>query len=517
MFRTRRILAVLAVSISLIAASCGSSSTAGGGDSQSKTAVQGGSAVLLQGNDAQSLDPAIVINSNSQGAVILNALYDVLFTFGDDGSFVPHIATSFTTTDGLTWTMKLRDGVKFTDGTAFDAAAVKAQWEYHKSNIRAGGYGAFTDVTSMTAVDATTFQIVLSKVNRLLDQAVPASSLTWIPSPTAYKGGAASFSDAPVGAGPFVIKSRVPNSETVLGRNASYWQAGLPKLDSLTVRTVTDPEQNINTVLSGGAQGSVSVNDANAAIAKDSGLTVVGLSSMVGGTGFLFGSKRAPFDDIRAREAVYLAIDRNAFNLTATNGAGDVPAGFVSENSPYYHSSNDFPASNSKRAQELLDQLAAEGKPVKFTITTAEGDAVARAVAIQTQLSKYKNITVDVKSIPGSSYGTTLYAGDFDMAIYGMLGSQPEPVVASWRTGLAIPIASMGSAEVDALVQQAREATDDAGRDAAYSKLFSTVNSLYKMVFVARGHSYVVETSKVTGIQVYGQGSALTTNFGLVS
>src|SRR6478736_2801420 len=110
--RTRRMLLGLLAVLALLAAACGGSSDGGGGtdDTQVDTseARVGGDATIL-GPEVRSLDPALVINSTTQGASLINAIYDTLYTINTEtDSIEPRLATDFTSDDGITWTMTLR-------------------------------------------------------------------------------------------------------------------------------------------------------------------------------------------------------------------------------------------------------------------------------------------------------------------------------------------------------------------------------------------------------------------------
>jgi peptide/nickel transport system substrate-binding protein len=486
------------------------------GDEQEVLEVQqGGESSVVQPIDAATLDPTTVINSPSQGSTALNAIYDVLFTMSDDGNFSPGLATDFSTSDGTTWTMTLRDGVQFSDGTPFDADAVAQQWQRSKDNIRSSGWAHLQNALEMAVVDELTFEVTFDAPNHHFDQTVPWTSLVWIPSPTAMTAAGDNFGNAPVGAGPFVLESRIPSAETVLVRNPDYWDAPLPHLDVLTIRTIPDPQQGFDSVVTGGADAYVTLADQWAVQAEDNGLTRFGIEQ-IGGSGFLFGTTRPPFDDPLAREAVYLAVDRTQLNEMAADGAWTVPDTLFPEGSRFHSDDATFPEHDPERAQDLLDQLADSGNAVEFTISTTEGEAQARAVALQTLLSQYDNLDVAVETLPGASYGTTLYTGDFDMAIYGFGGTDPEPAVATMRTDHPLPIATMGSAEIDEAVRAGREATDDAGREDAYGSLTRAFNELHMMLFTGRNHNWVAMREDVSGAEMYGQGSVVLTRYGRV-
>jgi peptide/nickel transport system substrate-binding protein len=520
MQRRLRLVAAHTIALALLAGACGGGSgggTEGAGETDaSAVAVSGGEATVTQPVDAATLTPTTVINSPSQGSVVMSAIYDVLYTIDrDSGEIQPRIATDFSSPDGITWTLTLRSDVQFSDGTPLDAEAVRQQWERAKAEIRTAGWANLQDVRSITVIDPTTLTVVLAVPNRQFHQLIPWSSLGWIPSPTAVASGD-DFETNPVGAGPFVLESRTPNAETVLTRNPNYWQDGLPKLDKLTVTTILDPQQAYDTLTTDLADAAVNVPDQFAQQAQDGGYTTVP-TSQIGGSGWLFGTSRPPFDDIRAREAVYLAVDLEALNESVTGGTGTVATSLFPEGTPFHDPNVTFPGPDPDEAQRLFDELAADGQPVSFTVLTTGGEAQTRAVALQTQLAQYDNVEVEVEVADGSTYGATLFQGAFDLAAYGFGGADPEPALAGMRTTHARRTASMGSAEVDAAIEAGRTAPDFEGRKAAYDQLTEEISQLYRMIWLSVNHVWAVEGPDVTGLVTYGQGTPLFDNFGRTS
>jgi peptide/nickel transport system substrate-binding protein len=516
-------LIVVVAAVALFATACGSSSkpssggtgTTGSSGSVSAGSVkEGGSASIIAVADAPSLDPTTVINSDSQGSTVMDAIYGVLFTTDAAGNVQPGLATSFSSPDGLTWTLKLRPGLKFSDGTPFDANAVKAQWTSLAGNPESGATWAalkYFGVTE-TVVDPQTLQVVLKTVDRQFEQLVPVTNLEWIPSPTAKAAEGANFSQKPVGAGPFLLQSRIPNVDEVLVRNPGYWESGYPKLDTLTIKIIGDPTQ---------AQNTFDTNEADASLiytaqtAEQKGYSVSTLDQ-IGGNCWLFGTSSAPFNNIQAREAVYDAIDMNQLDQDVFQGKEPLATSLFPKGTPFYNPNISFPPTNKAEAQTLFNQLAAEGKPVKFTIIGTPGN-MSWMVDLQTQLDAFKNVSVSVKALNASTYGITLYTGAFQLAVYGVGGLDPEPSVEGFRSNWPLPIASMGDPKIDADLTAGIQATTLAGRQAAYNSLQTDLNAQYRILWQSASIFDVVEHKNVTGLQLYGQGSVLLDDFGFVS
>lgn len=509
----------------LVGAACGGSSSEGtsgdGSDSTTddgsddRAVTEGGSIVLVQPVDPDTLDPTTVTNGPTSGSQILSAIYDALYTVDEDGTVQPRIATDFSSEDGVVWTMTLRDGVLFSDGTPLDAEAVLAQWQLLKDTIRSSSWSYFQQIESMAAVDPTTFQVTLTEENRQFHLVPTINQAVWIPSPTARAASGEDFGAEPVGAGPFVLDSRVQGSETTLVRNPSYWQEGLPLLDELVVRTISDPQQFADALLTGTAQVGSGVPDVAAAQAEEAGFTLEGMNTW-GGSCFLFNDAQAPFDDVRARKAVYLALDMDALNDTVSGGASEAPRTLFPEGSPFHDPELEFPEPDPDEAQRLFDELADEGNPVEFSILTPAGDASTRATAVQTQLAAFENVAVELDVVDGATYGPRLFTGDFQLGLFGLTGTDPEPQISSMQSDWPIPIAALGDADIDQAIRAGQTAEDVEGRQAAYREFTTVLNDLFRIKFMARTRGWFAMDGDVTGIELYGQGTPLYENLGLL-
>src|SRR5207302_664879 len=164
-----------------------------------------------------------------------------------------HTADSLTSPDAITWTLKIHPGIKFRDGTDYDAAAVVAQWQRNGDASNGSTRKAVIDaMQSFTATDATTVKVVLKAKNALFPGNL--ALMPFVGSPTAVqKQGKDDFAQHPVGAGPFTLKSWTRDSNIVVVRNPNYCDKPRPYIDQITFRPITDETQRINTFCAGQA------------------------------------------------------------------------------------------------------------------------------------------------------------------------------------------------------------------------------------------------------------------------
>src|SRR5262249_44824836 len=143
-----------------------------------------------------------------------------------------------------------------------------------------------------------------------------AAKIAWIGSPTAIKAMGTGFGLKPVGAGPFVLQEWVRDSQYTFVRNPNYWEKGHPYLDSLIFKIITDANAAYNTFKTGGANLFYLYDPTVAALVKQDGYKVVTWIPNGGGQTLTMNNSKPPFNDVRARNAIDMALDRKQFNQT---------------------------------------------------------------------------------------------------------------------------------------------------------------------------------------------------------
>ena len=195
--------------------------------------------------------------------------FDHLLSIGDDGKYKPGLALSWdTSADGKAITFKLRQGVKFHDGTPFNAQAVKSNID----NLIPPNAAILHGITSVDVVDDYTVKLNLPAYNNLILFHFAANPATYMYSPEALKKNGADWATThPVGTGPFMLKDYQPNISLTLVKNPNYWQKGLPYLDGIEITMVPDPMTQMITLKAGQAHAIYDATTAAAAQLRDAG------------------------------------------------------------------------------------------------------------------------------------------------------------------------------------------------------------------------------------------------------
>lgn len=410
-----RPLAVLIAAL-LLAAACGGGDddAGGGGGGEGDTAladnmidgaqaatsepVQGGTITVGLESETNSYLPSIWAGSQA-GINVAYTVFDPLVTRDVDNQVQPYLAQSLEPNDDFTvWTLALRPGVEFHDGTPLDADAMKTIFDEYLTADGANTQGALRDVESMDVVDDLTVEYHLTRPNSAFPDILAGPS-GWPFSPTAAAELGDAFGDQPVGTGPFKFVSWQRDGEFVVERNDDYWQEGLPYLDGITFRPIPDEETRATSLESGDVDAvqSVRLSPFLGRIREIPNIEIaLGMSN--GGGNIMFNTTAPPMDDVRVRQALAYAIDQQAVVDVVAGGAADITelrTGYFASNSDYYSEAvaDAWPTRDVEKAQELYDSYAndpdrsdgkAEGAPVAFTYTaTNVPSLVEQATAYQ--------------------------------------------------------------------------------------------------------------------------------------
>ncbi|WP_018502784.1 ABC transporter substrate-binding protein [Parafrankia discariae] len=502
--RTAAAAALAALAVSTVAA-CGGSTAA---DGTAPAAQSGGTLTVLW--PAEPLDLSTDSGFGLQmisGAIERLAVYDALVAITPAAELDYRLARSLDSDDSLTWTLRLRDGLKFSDGTPLDAAAVRDNWTLLADPARKSPSAKIAQrIGSFTVVDPTTLRITLKEADGQFPRLVAQTPLTFIGSPTALRAQGDGFKTAPVGAGSFTVKEWLRNDHLTLVRNpASSVQA---HYDTIVVKSVPDETQRYNTLLAGGADIAFSANLRTGITAAAAGL-VTEKAFSDGGLNLLFNVTKAPFDDIRARRAVSYALDAQALNKALFDGTAAVPSSFLRDDSPL-HSDVPLPRPDRAKAQALFDELAAAGKPVQFTIISPLNFSNV-AEWIQSSLGGFRNVSVKVDAMAQT---LPVLQGGFQATLTGTPRFvDPYPQLAlNLGTGGSSNYGKFSDPALDAALREGQQSRDTADRVRAYE----TAQRIIAEQLPLAGPLYRLPGQYLHSSKVFGEGKLPIINDGVL-
>jgi len=326
-------------------------------NAQSRSDLTLGMSVEPSGLDPTAAAPVAI------GQVVWQNLFEGLVSITKDGKIQPQLAESWDISDdGLTYTFNMRDNVTFQNGKKFNAETAKYSIDrILKADSINPQKNLYQAIETATALDSDTLVLTLS---------TPSSDLLyWLGFPAAVMvepSSEATNATNPIGTGPFKLLNWKKGNQLTLIKNNNYWSEQ-PKLDKVTFRFISDPQAQAAALNSGGIdampqfQAPELVNQfkQNSAFA-----TVIGTTSMEVVAGM--NNAKKPFNDVRVRQAMMMAIDRQAI-INATNEGFGTPIGshFSPSNASYEDLTGVLPYDPTK-AKQLLSEA---GYPNGFTFT----------------------------------------------------------------------------------------------------------------------------------------------------
>ncbi len=470
--------------------------------------------VIGQIAEPKALDPHAVTALNDFR--ILVNVYDGLVRYKDGSLEVePSLATAWNISDdGKTYTFTLRKDVKFHDGTAFDAEAVKFNFERMLDDTHpAHDTGPFplsfffSAVETIEAVDAHTVRFTLeeSYAPFLSNLAYPTGLMV---SPAAIRKYGKDIGRNPVGTGAFRFEAWQPNVKVVVARNPDYWD-GAPPLEALIYRPITDANTRTAEMLAGGLDVMAETPpDSLAQLRGDDRFEV--LEQAGPHLWFLIlNTREGPFTDKRIRQAANYAIDKKALVDNVLMGTAEVAAGptppafewaYEKALSPYAHDPD--------KARKLLAEAGYDGKELVFYVTEGGSgmlDPVVMGTAIQADLQKV-GMKVRIETYEWNTFLGKVNSGlegKADMAEMAWMTNDPDTLPYLTLRRAAFPEEGgfnsgyYANQKVDELLDAARQATDQTKRAELYREMQRIVHDEAPWVFVGNWKQNAVVSSAV--------------------
>ena len=528
--RLRTVMASL-LAVSLVLAACGGDAAdpetpddpdAADDPGAAGDADLGDPLVVGQVAEPASLDPHQVTAVNDF-RININ-LYDGLVRYEDDSLGVePALATDWEISDdGLLYTFALRDDVSFHDGSPFDAEAVKFNFDRmldedhpdHDTGPFPLANQFFGQVAEVRAVEDHVVEFELSQpfAPFLSNLAYPTGLLI---SPAAVEEHGEDVGRNPSGTGPYVFVEWLGNERVTLERNPDYWD-GPPGVSGVVFRPITESQTRVTELLSGGVDLIVEVPpDDVAPLRDDSDLTV---QEQAGPHVWflILNLAEAPFDDVRMRQALNYAIDKQSLVDDVLQGTASVAAGPIAEAFGWaYNPDLERYPYDPERARELIEE-AGYGDGVDVTFFVTEGgsgmlDPVPMGEAIQADLREV-GIDAAIETYEWNSFLDEVNAGiegKADMAQMAWMTADPDtlPYLTlrsnAWPEDGGFNSGYYANPEVDALLEAAQVETDQDERARRYHEMQEIVVEDAPWVFVASWKQNAAMSADIQGFEVH--------------
>jgi peptide/nickel transport system substrate-binding protein len=456
------------------------------GESDASNATQttgprpGGIATVLleagwNGSWPAGLDPATNTSARANLSM-MNAIFGGLFQLnadidGSNPRIEGVLAKGYTIEDeGKTVVIHLREGVTFSDGTPFDAEAVRFNVERSLASLCtcAPTNWPWDKVTPATTPDPLTVRLHFTRPYGAAINAFPVTNINWIASPTALKHiGETAFKITPVGAGPFRVVSNQLSAQLVLERNPLYWETGRPYLEGLIFQSINNEQAAYQALLAGDAhafEGMTSTPLIQSAM--NSGEVTLTLQPATSPYMIQLNTQHSPFDDLRAREAIYYATDVDAILRGLFGDLYPPSQSFTGPGGLFHHPRvPEYREYDPAMARAIVEELGG----LRVTLATLRSFVAEQVVtALQTQWQAAGiDVTIEVQEL--GSQIRAFQAGTWEAMLMAIGSYDPEA-----GPGLSFRFHSQGTytgvrdEALDRLIVDAAGTIDQREREALY-------------------------------------------------
>lgn len=428
-----------------------------------------------QGADPRGLDPALIDDGESSKPIC--QMYEGLLKYGDNNTEVePCLAESWEVSgDGLTYTFKLRQGVKFHDGTDFNAEAVKYNVDRQTVNKTEDMLYAdfvFGDVAACNVIDDYTVEIVLNKVSTPFLNNLAMSLGAPMVSPTACEANNNNLNEAPCGTGPYKFVRWDKNEAVVMERNEDYWgEKGVAK--QIVFKTITDNSARV-VALTNGEVDIIDGIDANVVDQVTSAGALLNMAEGMNINYLAYNTQR--ITDPEVRKALSQAVNVPELVASLYRGYASEATSILPTFMPGYSADvKQVSYDPEAAAQTLADKGVTELHMLAYTnprpYNTATGQTLAEA--LQGYYEKV-GVTCSIDSYDWTTYKEKVGTGDYDVCLYGWIGDNGDPdnfmnLLAS--EDIEINVAQYSDEEFNTMLAEAASTPNGEERNAIYAQM----------------------------------------------
>jgi peptide/nickel transport system substrate-binding protein len=475
----------------------------------------GGEVTVSAFEDADTLDPTFSGTAGTR--IVLTNMCEKLYDIDDTGAVVPQLATDAPTVDGLNMTIKLRDGVKFNDGTPFDAAAVVKSLERHRTHPESKRAGELGSVASVAVGDPSTVKITLSKPDASLVGAL-SDRAGMILSPAKLDELGDDFTNFPVCVGPFKFVERVVGDHTTLERSSDYYDADHVYLDKITIKPIADETIRSANLRSGDLQvvDRLATTDV-AAFKADQQFAVIDRTSNAysslnvnianaSGMDNDPGPVSNPLSDAKLREAFELSLDRDQINQIVYTGLQLSGCGPLTPASSFY-SDPGCAKRDIDRAKALVAESGAK-TPIHVGLNMQATPVNTRlGELIQTEAAE-AGFEVELIPLDNATAFQNQLDGKFDLSL-GRWSGRVDPDGNIYRfhhTTGSDNYGKVSDPKIDELLDRARTEFDFATRKATYDEVIKLIIARRNVITFQHEVLYSAHAANLQGFQLFADG-----------
>lgn len=450
------------------------------------------------------------MTSPTIGRCIASLIWEPLIDWDENLNLKPGLATSWEASeDGMSWVFKLREGVKFHHGRELEAKDVKFSIERIINPKNAATFKiAFDVVKSVEIVDKYTVKFILKRKDGSFPSKFPdgAGIMPYDVTPAERR---IAVTDQIVGTGPFKYVEWKKNEYLKLEKFDSYWRKGLPYVNTLIMKAIPDSNVRLSALRGGDVDiiEWVPLEEVQKLLDNPSPDFTIEVGPYGAESGYLCPNiQEPPFNDVRVRQAVAYAIDKDQIVQGAWRGFGEpVNQPFSTKSMWYCPVEDKYRHANIEKAKELLKEAGyPNGFTVTFSTTTGYQYMLLLAQVVQMQLAKV-GITVNLELYDWTSYVQKVPNMEFKIWNTGVPGrtdpAQWYPLVYKKGSPYHYIAGKYVNPEVDALLDQAEAESDFSKRKELYTKVVEIIENDLPIIYTSTGSIGFGWRSKIHGFK----------------
>lgn len=489
-FRSLKVGGAALLALSLAACSSAGpapSSPSGGGSDQ--TAKEGGIAVVALSDEPDVLDPTLA--NTYVARVVFTSFCEKLYDTNDKLDLVPQLAADLPviSDDGLTVDIKLREGIKFNDGTPFNADAVKTTLKRNMTLPTSARKKELAAVDKVEVIDPANIRLTLSTPYSPLGAQL-ADRAGAIMSPAALDELGEDFGTAPVCVGPFAFKDRVAGSEINFVKSDEYYDADKVHLDGVTYKFITDPNVRAANLRSGDVNTAGRLNASDAVqlenepdleILKVGTIAYQALSINVDPEKSNSPLATSP----ELRKAFELSINRDAINTVVFDGQNIADCLPLPAASSFRPDQVECPAFDPDAARKMVE-ASGETMPVPVELMIPARPTDQKVGEVIQSMANAAGFAVTLKPVEFVSSLDAARAGDFDMFLIGWSGRiDPDGNLTDLvTTDGSNNFSQLSDPELDGMIADASKSGDPAERKAMYAKVLDRLADIVPNIYL---------------------------------
>ena len=461
--------------------------------------------------DPDIMDPTLA--RTFVGRIVFASLCDKLFDIDEKLEVVPQLATAYRWEDPKTLVVTLREGVRFHDGEAMDAEAVRYSLMRHLTLQGSFRRGEINSMETAEVVDPTTVRIRLKApfapfLSQLTDRA------GMVVSPKAAEAAGRDFGNRPVCAGPFRFVERVAQDRIVVERFPGYWDAGRIHVNRITYQPIPDSTARLANLQAGALEmAEITTPSDVPGIRRDRRLRLsesdeLGYQSITINVGNGARAQTPMGRDPRVREAFALALDRAAINQVVYEGIHTVTAQGVPPASPYHVAEMKPPARNVERAKALLREAGVR-TPLPVAMTVPNNPELRQVAEVMQAMLAEAGIELKINAMEFASSLQASQRGEFETYLVGWSG-RVDPDGNTWtfiHTQGTQNDGKYSNPEVDRLLDAAREESDFEKRRSLYAQVWRiAVGQDHHRVYLWHRKNLIAHTARLQGLRAVPDG-----------